>query len=163
MALGCLLVGCGDDGATTPEPEAGTTTGATSSSGELPNTAPVAATQFDAATACAMAGATRVELWASRVGCVNPPPSPCTVPNPPRPEVGTGVDCPATGETAVELEVELPQAGRYHVAVVTLAGTDEQARVCFGEDGMVELLVDDMRFADNPTIAVSDLGTSTCS
>ncbi len=127
----------------------------------LPNTSPVVVTSVDAAAACGMTGATRVELLASRVGCVQPLPAPCTATNPPVPMVGTVVDCPST-DAAAQLSVELSQAGRYHLAVVTRAGEDELVRACVGEGGEVEMLVDDDRFADNPTIMASDLGTAAC-
>ncbi len=159
FALVCLLSGCGDDGSsgeggsTGPEP-------AGSSTGTPMNTAPVVmAMQADVAVACTREGATRVELHATRVGCVNPPPAPCTIA--PRPTVGEGVDCPPD-DSPVDLGVELTQAGRYEVEVVTLAGEDELFASCWGEDGGTEMFVDDERFAANPTIEVTLVEQSPC-
>lgn len=153
--------GCGDDGSG----DGGTSTSvgdASSSGGEPANAAPVVEAEVDVTAACGLAGATRVELHATRVGCVNPPPAPCTLPNPPRATVGDGVDCPGDASPQ-SLQVELSQAGRYHVEVLTLGGTDELRRVCFGEDGDDELLVDEARFEAKPTVTVAVLDGLPCS
>jgi len=125
------------------------------------NTAPViVAVQADVPVACTRAGATRVELHATRFGCVNPPPAPCTIAEPLRPTVGEGVDC--AGASVQDLRVELTQAGRYRVEVVTLGGEDSLFASCWGEAGETELLVDDERFAANPTIEVELVQQSAC-
>jgi hypothetical protein len=159
FALACLLVGCGDDGGGA----GGSTTAAmdASSGGSVPNAAPTVVAEVDVTAACGAAGATRVELHATRFACIDPLPAPCTLAEPPRPTVGEGVGCPAATSPEV-LHVELTQTGRYHVEVLTLAGEAEVSRVCFGEGGAVELLVDDARLADKPTIEVERLDGSPC-
>ena len=164
LGLVCLLVGlagCGDDGGGGDGGSTTVTTDASSSGGEVPNAAPTAAAEVDATAACGQAGATRVELWATRVGCIDPPPSPCTLAEPPRPVVGEGLECPADASPQA-LRVELTQTGRYHVEVVTLAGEDEVSKVCFGEAGEVELLITEARLNSKPTIEVAELDGSPC-
>lgn len=126
------------------------------------NTAPTVAATVDVATGCSMSGATRVRLQATRVGCENPPPAPCTLPQVPQVVEGDGVDCPAA-ESSQTLRVEFSQTGRYHVEVVTLAGDEVISAVCWGEDGGVELLIDDERLQQRPTIDVEVLDGSACS
>jgi hypothetical protein len=156
----CLLVGCGDDGG---GGDGGSSTMAmeASSGGEPPNAAPTVVAEVDVTAACGAAGATRVELQATRVGCIDPLPAPCTLPEIPRVTVGDGVDCPAAASPE-DLRVELTQTGRYHVEVVTLAGDVEASRVCFGEAGEVELLITDARIDGKPTIEVAELDGSAC-
>lgn len=164
FALVCVLTGCGDDGGSGESGPSGSTTevaSQSSSSGVMMNEAPTVEARVDVATACSMPGATRVELHAARVGCAKPPPAPCTLPDVPRVTVGDGVDCPAA-DSPQTLRVELMQTGRYHVEVVTLAGEDEVAAVCWGEDDAVELLIDDARLEQMPTIAVEVLDGSAC-
>jgi len=115
----------------------------------------------DVASACGMAGATRVELHATRFACVNPLPAPCTVPDPPRPTVGDGVDCPST-DSAQTLRVELTSAGRYHVELVTFTGDAELSRICHGIGGEAELLVTDEQFDDDMIFDLSVLDGSSC-
>jgi hypothetical protein len=136
-------------------------TDASTSAGEVPNTAPTVVAEVDVTTACSGAGATRVELHATRVGCIDPPPAPCTLADPPRPKVGEGLDCPAAASPH-DLRVELTQTGRYHVEVLTLAGEAEVSRVCFGEAGEPELLITEARINGKPTIEVAALDGSPC-
>jgi hypothetical protein len=134
-----------------------------SSSGSIepPNAAPTVVAEVDVTAACGAAGTTRVELQATRVACIDPLPSPCTLPEIPRPIVGEGVDCPAAASPE-GLRVELTQTGRYHVEVVTFEGDVESSRVCFGEAGEVELLITDERIDGKPTIEVDALDGSAC-
>jgi hypothetical protein len=136
-------------------------TPASSSGGEVPNAAPTVVAEVDVTAACGQAGATRVELHATRVGCIDPPPAPCTLPEVPRPIVGEGLDCPAAPSPQA-LRVELTQTGRYHVEVLTWAGEDEVSRVCFGEDGEVELLITEAYIDGKPTLEVDELDGSSC-
>lgn len=175
FALGCLplglpaglllglLVGCGDDEGSGGGGSSGSTTmSVDSSTGPvMMNTAPTVAAMVDVAAACSMSGATRVRLQATRVGCVNPPPAPCTLPQIPQVVEGDGVDCPAT-DSPQTLRVEFSQTGRYHVEVVTLAGDEVVSAVCWGEGGEVELLIDDERLQQLPTIDVEILDGSAC-
>lgn len=161
--LVCLLVGvaCGDDGSG----DGGTTAPTDSSGGQTtdqtPNVAPTVVAEVDVTAACGGAGATRVELHATRVACINPPPAPCTLPATPRPTVGEGVDCPAEASPQ-SLRVELEQTGRYHVEVLTLAGETELQRVCHGENGETELLITAERLDAKPTLMVDPLDGSAC-
>jgi hypothetical protein len=134
---------------------------ASSSGGEVPNVAPTVVAEVDVTAACGQAGATRVELHATRVACIDPPPSPCTLPEPPRPTVGEGLNCPAAASPQA-LSVELTQTGRYHVEVLTLAGEAEVSRVCFGEGGEAELLITEARINGKPTLDVDELDGSAC-
>jgi hypothetical protein len=160
--VGLLSWGCGDDGG---GGDGGSTTLATASSsssgGEVPNAVPTVVAEVDAMAACGQAGATRVELHATRVACIDPPPSPCTLPEPPRPVVGEGLDCPAAAP-AQALRVELTQTGRYHVEVLTLAGEDELSRVCWVEGDDVQLLITEARLDDKPTIEVAERDGAPC-
>ncbi|MEM7154079.1 MAG: hypothetical protein AAF799_14610 [Myxococcota bacterium] len=159
LALGWLLVGCGDDGGSVEMGSTGIE--ASSSSGEEPlPEAPLAIGEIDIATGCALEGATRVELHATRVGCVNPPPAPCTVTEPPRSDAGEGVDCPAAASET--LYVEIPMAGRYHFEAVTLAGEEELSRECYGRDGEAEVLVTADEIEQNVMVAVESLDGSAC-
>lgn len=165
FALVCLLVdlvGCGgDDGGGGDGGSTTMATDASSSGGELPNAAPTVLAEVDVTAACSGAGATRVELHATRVGCIDPPPAPCTLPEVPRATVGEGVECPANASPQA-LRVELTQTGRYHVEVLTLAGEAEVSRVCFAEAGDPELLITEARINGKPTIAVAELDGSPC-
>lgn len=163
IGLVCLLVGadmgCADDGSG----DGGTTTlvgDGSSSSGGPANAAPTVLAEVDLEWACSQDDVTRVELQATRVGCVNPPPAPCTLPQMPRPVVGEGADCPSASPQT--LRVELEQAGRYHVELVRLAGEAELRRVCFGEDGGEELLVTEADLERTPTFTVALLDGMPC-
>lgn len=164
FVLICLLVGaigCGDDGGGGDGGSSTMAMDASSSGGEAVNAAPTVLAEVDVTAACGQAGATRVELHATRVACIDPPPSPCTLPEPPRPVVGEGVDCPADASPQ-ELHVELTQTGRYDVEVLTLTGAGEVSRVCFGEAGEAQLLITEARLNAKPTIEVAELDGSPC-
>lgn len=164
LGLICLLVGaigCGDDGGSGDGGSSTAATDASSSGGEAANVAPTVLAAVDVTAACSQAGATRVELQATRVACIDPPPAPCTLPEPPRPLVGEGVDCPAAASPQ-ELRVELTQTGRYSVEVLTLAGESEVSRVCYGEGGEAELLITEARLNAKPTLEVAELDGSPC-
>ena len=164
LGLICLLVGalgCGDDGGVGDAGGSTTAMDGSTSGGEVANAAPTVLAVVDVTSACGQAGATRVELHATRVACIDPLPAPCTLAEPPRPVVGEGVDCPAAASPQ-ELRVELTQTGRYAVEVLTLAGAGEVSRMCFGEGGDAELLITDARIEDKPTIEVVVLDGSPC-
>lgn len=159
--LSGVLVACGDDGGSTGEsggidPD----DGGASTTGAPLEPAPRVVTEADVAAACGMAGATRVELHATRIGCENPPPAPCTLPDPPRAEIGDGVDCPSTS-SPVTMRVELVSTGRYNVELVTFAGETELSRVCQGIDSS-ELLVTEEQIAADATIEVVALSDHAC-
>lgn len=156
LALGCLLVACTTDGGTAE----GTTGAEDESSGE-PITAPTIVGEVDAAVACSTAGANRVELWATRIGCVDPPPAPCTLPEVPRPIAGESVDCPPPG-SPVTLRVELEQAGRYQVEAVILDGDTELSSICYGFAGDAEVLVTEAEIDDNSVVITAPLDGQPC-
>ncbi|MEX1364459.1 MAG: hypothetical protein AB1Z98_15140 [Nannocystaceae bacterium] len=160
VGLGVLGVACGDDGGTA-EGTTGPEQGSSSSSGE-PIVAPSIFAEVDVAVSCSVAGATRVELQATRVGCVDPPPAPCTLPEVPRPVIGEAASCPPEGSPQ-NLRVELDNAGRYQVEVVTFEGELEQSRVCYGFAGESELVVTEAEIAGNSVFVVAPLDGSPCS
>jgi hypothetical protein len=142
----------GDDGSTATVADAGDET-STGSDNDLPTMEAV----VDAAVACSPGEALALQLVATRIGCVKPPPSPCTLPDPPTRYLGTLVECPAN-ETALPLRVGVEQTGRYHVeSVLSLEGGTE-IRECYREGDELEVIIDDGRLANRPTITVTPAG-----
>src|SRR5688572_12344383 len=86
-----------DDGGDDVGDGPATTDASTGSTGEPApmNAQPTLEARVDAAAACA-AGASALELRATKIGCVDPPPAPCTLPNPPRTDVGDPLACPSS-------------------------------------------------------------------
>jgi len=83
---------------------------------------------------CGTIGATHVFLRATRVGCIDSPPAPCTLPsNPYASWIGETVACP-NASTANLMAVDVPDPGKYQIEAITLTETGEQ-RLCFGQDG----------------------------
>jgi hypothetical protein len=129
----------------------------TSSTSGSDNELPTMEAVVNLASGCAIDGATGVSFVATRVGCLKPPPSPCTLPDPPTRYTGTVIDCPAS-EGDVTLQVGVPQTGRYHVETVLAHEDGTQVRECYVDGDTVEVIVDDGRLANRPTIEVSPLG-----
>lgn len=121
----------------------------------------MATTAADVAAVCGLTGVTRVELQATRTGCVSPAPAPCTLPNPLRTTIGDAVDCPAADSPAT-LNVDLTAAGRYSIELVGLEGEDERVRMCQGIDAERELLVTDEAFEASETFVVTLIDTNPC-
>jgi hypothetical protein len=154
------LGGCGDDGgAPSGETEIGTSEAALESTGgPAPvNTAPTFEALVDAAAACT-AGASALELRATRFACADPPPAPCTLPNPLRTDVGDRIDCPST-ETDATLRLAASSAGRFYVEVVTIAGDGTEVGECHSDTTESDVFVDKDAFDTNPTIAVAGLSS----
>jgi hypothetical protein len=156
LAMG-IAAACGDDGGEASDTGAGSSSTGTdeSSSGGVPNAFPTIEAVVDAAALCG-GGADSIEIRATRVGCEDPPPAPCTLPNPPMVEVGDQLACPSD-ETAAALRAEIMIKGRYNVEVATITGTSESVE-CFADGPEAPVLVSEGQLASKPTIAVSGLG-----
>jgi hypothetical protein len=154
-----LVVACGDDaGPSMVLDTTGTEVGDASSSTGSDNELPTMEAVVDAAAACGAEGAESSSFVATRVGCVRPPPSPCTLPDPPKTYVGTVVACPST-DAASTLQVAVDQTGRYHVETVLALEDGTEQRECYGEGGgEVEVIIDDGRLANRPTLVLSAMG-----
>lgn len=159
-----LLGGCPEDG---EEETAGTGTGATegdegtgTDSAGSDNEFPTFATTIDASAACATTGATEVAFEATRFDCLGG--GPCTVPNPPRAEIGTTIMCPSE-EMAAAVEVPVEQTGRYWVEVVVRLDDDTEQRECYSTDpANTEMLIGDLELQNAPTIMVDGVGGGPC-
>lgn len=153
-SLACVFMavaGCGDDGL---EPESSGSTSLApgdSSSGGVPNSLPTLQVEVAAADACGSASA--LEIRATRFGCVEPPPAPCTLTSPLRTEVGDRLACPFDGEGVFRLPVEL--SGRYYVELVTVAADASESSQCLTQGPTDFVLVEDAAFESNPTIALT--------
>ena len=163
LVLVCASSGCGDD--ESPSADGDSTTGGeealeSSESTSTPgsdNELPTMEAVVDAAAACSQGDATALRFVATRIGCVRPPPAPCTLPDPPKQYAGTAVDCPSS-DTALPLRVGVDQTGRYHVESVLVLEDGSERRDCHREGGEVEVIIDDGRLANRPTIEVSPSG-----
>ena len=157
--LALLVGGCGDDGSGM-DTDAATTEATSSSTGAAPpNAAPTFEARVDAAAACS-SGASALELRATRFACADPPPAPCTLPNPLRTDIGDRVECPSS-ETDAVLRLEASAPGRFYVEIVTIAGDGSEAGECHSDTAESDVLVDKDAFDTNPTIEVVGL-TSPC-
>ena len=94
--------------------------------------------------ACDTVGATVVQWQATRIGCVEGPPAPCTLPAEPRPAVGDRFDCPRTDPTVL-LGVELETPGRYQAeALVELTAAPAESECYRVEGGLDFVVTEDM-------------------
>jgi len=163
VALVALSCG-GDDGGDTGAVGTGivgTSTGAAeSSTGDEPNVLPTVEITANPSTSCRDDG--ELVLRATRIGCVSPPPAPCTLPTVAKTFEGETVACPSM-ETSDVMRVELPQTGRYFIDLVHTAADGTETARCYAEDGEAELIIDDERLAANPTIVAEKLGANPCS
>lgn len=155
-----LSPGCGDDGGSSTD-TTGTLPGTSSGSSTGDAGIPVVTTSADVAAVCGLAGVTRVELQATRVGCVSPPPAPCTLPNPLRTTIGDAVTCPADA-SPVTLSVDITMAGRHAIELVGWEGEMERVRMCHSIDAERELLVDNEAFDAGEMFSVTLLDTDPC-
>jgi hypothetical protein len=94
----------------------------------------------DVAALCAQADVVQVRLRASVMGCVSPPPAPCTQPNPKPVILGDVVACPGSDSETVSVDVEL--RARYYADVVSVDGDGSESGTCTSHDGGVEIVVD---------------------
>lgn len=160
-----LATGCSDDtgdggGDTGSAATAGASTAAVDSSGGANNNVlPTVEIELDPSTACGADGS--LLLRATLVGCVSPPPAPCTLPDPPRVYDGDTVACPAT-ETAATMRVQIEQAGRYHVELAAVAADGTETAQCYAEADDADLIVEKEALDTNPTIAATPLGSGGC-
>ena len=156
--LFALPSGCGDDGGEMEDTAAGATEASGESTGApSTNTAPIFEATVDAAAACT-AGASALELRATRFACADPPPAPCTLPNPLRTDVGDRVECPST-ESDVPLRLEVSSAGHFYVEVVTIAADGSEVGECRSDTTDPDVFVAKDAFDTNPTIAVASLSS----
>lgn len=153
------LVACGgdddggDDGGAVDSGTMGV--GATESSGGSGNDLPTVEIEIDASATCGADGS--LLLRATQVGCVSPPPAPCTMPMTPPVYEGDTIACPST-EAAATMRVGIEKAGRYNVELVTVAGDGTESTECFSDRDDPELIVDDSAFNTNRTIPAMSLG-----
>lgn len=169
LGLGCSQVepletsssSSGTDGDTDP----GTTTAATdaptgSTSAAGSGTPGLVSFFGDVATApaCDTVGAVAVQWQATRVGCVDPPPAPCTLPGTPRPVEGDLMTCPQT-DASVLLGVEVEQSGRYIVEAVLQLTSDEPEPECYADAGVTEIIVTDEQIAAGAVVMVTPTGS----
>lgn len=165
LGLGCSQVepletsgtSTGDDSAT--DPGATTMDEATSSTSEGGGTPGVVSFLGEVATApaCNTAGAVAVQWQATRVGCVDPPPAPCTLPGTPRPIEGDLTSCPQTDQ-AVLLGVEIEQSGRYIIEAVLQLTAAEPEPECYANAGVTEIVVTDEQIAAGAVVMVTPTG-----
>ncbi|MEZ4385704.1 MAG: hypothetical protein R3A79_30575 [Nannocystaceae bacterium] len=101
---------------------------------------------------CGVIGATNVFMRAERVGCVDAPPAPCSLPAQPEPIVGETAGCPSAA-TARRMSVDVEVAGKYQIAAVTITETGTQ-ELCFGVAGADVIEIRDAAIEAREAIAV---------
>lgn len=116
--------------------------------------------KVDVIDLCGVDGATTVSFRARKVGCVQAPPAPCTIKIDPYEEfVGDAAPCPAS-QTALDMQVTVPDPARYQVEARTLTASGFQSR-CYGVKGEDVLLVTADQVEARAQIAVTSLA-GTC-
>lgn len=149
-ALACVSLACvvGDGEA---GDEAGGSSSETTGAGE-PGARVVG--QVDVIDLCGVNGAHVVSLRATKVGCEQGPPAPCTIRTDPYEEVvGDAATCPASNNS-LDMAVVIESPGRYQIEARALTDNGHVGR-CFGPDGGTETLVTSEQVAARATIAVS--------
>ncbi len=105
-------------------------------------------------------GATQVRIRARKVGCIPPPPAPCTLPQQIPDIDGDARACPGAGGAGFAVSVDAP--GRYYVDLVRTLPDGTQDTLCL-EDGSGEVLhdvtTDDL---DAGAMRVLALGSGPC-
>ncbi len=100
--------------------------------------------RVDLVELCGVVGAQVVSFRARQVGCEPGPPAPCTIQTDPLLKkeewVGDAAMCPA-GQTAVDLTVDVPHAGRFEVEARTLTDSGGSLGLCFEVDGAAPVRV----------------------
>jgi hypothetical protein len=146
-----LVMACGDDGGASTE--SGSSGSTTAPPGATPGEVEVVA-QVDVIDLCGTNGATTVSLRATRVGCEQAPPAPCTIKVDPYEEVvGDAATCPASQNSA-EMRVVVGSAGRWHIEARALTDTGYVGR-CFGPGKEEVTLVTKAQVEAGATIAVT--------
>lgn len=147
-----LVVGCGDDGGDASGSDSdGSTTAppAGASPGEVEIVG-----QVDVIDLCGTNGATAVSFRATKVGCEQGPPAPCTIKVDPYEEVvGDAATCPAS-QNAADMRVVVESAGRWQVEARALTDTGYVGR-CFGPGSEEVTLVTKAQVETGASIAVS--------
>ncbi|WAS96169.1 hypothetical protein [Nannocystis punicea] len=121
-----LAVACGDDGDATTESGSSTTMTPGATPGEVEIVG-----QVDVIDLCGTNGATAVSFRATKVGCEQAKPAPCTIKVDPFEEVvGDAATCPAS-QNAADMRVVVKSAGRWQIEARALTDTGYVGR-CFG-------------------------------
>jgi hypothetical protein len=146
LALACAGCVAGEE----PGDESGTGAGSTGA-GE-----PAARVvgQVDVIDLCGVDGAHVVSFRATKVGCEQGPPAPCTIRTDPYEEiVGDAATCPAANNS-LDMAVVIEAPGRYQIEARALTDNGYVGR-CFGQDGGTEALVTSEQIAARATVSVS--------
>lgn len=144
-----LVAACGGDGDETTDSDGTTTTAAGATPGEVEIVG-----QVDVIDLCGTNGATAVSFRATRVGCEQEPPAPCTIKIDPYEEVvGSAATCPAS-QNAAEMRVVVTNAGRWQVEARALTDTGYVGR-CFGPGTEEVTLVTKAQVEAGASIAVT--------
>lgn len=144
-----LAVACGDAGEATTDGGSSTTgtPGATPGEVELVG-------QVDVIDLCGTSGATAVSFRATKIGCEQPKPAPCTIKVDPYEEVvGDAATCPAS-QNAAEMRVVVKSAGRWQVEARALTDSGYVGK-CFGPGTEEVTLVTKAQVEAGTTIAVN--------
>jgi hypothetical protein len=103
---------------------------------------------------CGTSGATAVSFRATKVGCEQPKPAPCTIKVDPFEEVvGDAATCPAS-QNAAEMRVVVKSAGRWQVEARALTDSGYVGK-CFGPGTEEVTLVTKAQVETGTTIAVN--------
>ena len=131
-ALPVLLLACGG-----VDPDGDEGGGSSSTTGAPESSEPHATfvAKLDVVGLCGVEGASVVTFLARRIDCESLT-GPCTIKIDPYAEwSGTAVTCPAS-QTALDVEVAVPETGRFQVEALTMTPSGFQS-LCFGEDATV--------------------------
>jgi hypothetical protein len=143
--LSALVVACGG--------EDGTTDDTTASAGATPGEVEIVG-QVDVIDLCGTNGATVVSFRATKIGCEQGPPAPCTIKvDPHETVVGDAATCPASQNSA-EMRVVVESAGRWQVEARALTDSGYVGR-CFGPGKETVTLVTTAQVEAGATIPVS--------
>ncbi|MBA3547299.1 MAG: hypothetical protein H0T76_12505, partial [Nannocystis sp.] len=136
LAVPLLAPACHED----LEPDTGDTSTSTGAIDPTPHVTFVG--RIDLVELCGVVGAQVVSFRARQVGCEPGPPAPCTLQTDPllKEWVGDAAMCPG-GQTALDLKVDVPHAGRYQVEARTLTDSGGSLGLCFGVDGVEPVAV----------------------
>lgn len=127
LVVACVVgdVGGGESG--------GGSSGAVDSTGDATPAATIVG-QVDVIDLCGIEGAKVVSFRATRIGCEQAPPAPCTIKTDPYEEiVGDAAVCPAS-QNALDMAITIEAAGRFQVEARALTDNGYVGR-CFGPEG----------------------------
>ncbi|MDC0675566.1 hypothetical protein [Nannocystis radixulma] len=145
-----LVAACGGvDGDEGTDSDGGSTTAAGATPGEVEIVG-----QVDVIDLCGTNGATTVSFRATRVGCEQAKPAPCTIKVDPFEEVvGDAATCPGS-QNAADMRVVVGNAGRWQVEARVLTDSGHISR-CFGPGSEEVTLVTKAQIEAGGSIAVS--------